>query len=202
VASLVLDRGLAPEEGLTMRAVKRSSLKPLARGPWLIGILLLGVGTVHGQAVSSSLPPGNGRELVATACSQCHGLALIVTLRDGAAGWKDAVDNMILRGAQLEPQEEKTVISYLANSFGPGNNPMRSGAGTVSLPNGPGKELIESRCTVCHDAGRITAANRTKEEWDVTVTHMLARGSIPATAEEARAMASYLAGQFGKTTAE
>lgn len=185
-----------------MRAVTRSPLKPLARGPGLIGLLLLGVGTLHGQAASSPLPPGNGRDLVATACSQCHGLALIVTLRDGAAGWKDAVDNMILRGAQLEPQEEKTVVSYLATSFGPGNKPMRTDKATATLPNGPGKELVESHCTLCHDAGRITETNRAKEEWDVTVKHMLARGSIPATAEEARAMASYLAGQFGKTTAE
>ncbi|MFY9695085.1 MAG: hypothetical protein WA776_04850 [Xanthobacteraceae bacterium] len=46
---------------------------------------------------ANPLPPGEGRDLVAVACSQCHYLGTIAKIRD-AAGWRVYVDNMVLRG--------------------------------------------------------------------------------------------------------
>ena len=37
---------------------------------------------------ANPLPPGDGRDLVAVACSQCHYLGTIAKIRDGAAGWR------------------------------------------------------------------------------------------------------------------
>jgi len=65
---------------------------------------VLGAATpLHAQTVSP-LPPGEGRDLVATACSQCHTLNVIMAGRDGPVGWKKHVYNMVLRGAQLTPR--------------------------------------------------------------------------------------------------
>lgn len=151
------------------------------------------------QSPANTLPAGNGRDVVAVACTQCHGLKLIMTLRDGPVGWKRFVDEMILRGAQLNPQEADTVAQYLAKSFGPGTAPMQSGLKSGPLPAGDGEKLVESHCALCHDFGRITTVARSKEEWNNTVSNMMARaGTNVATQDEISTMASYLASSFGK----
>ena len=157
------------------------------------------IGPMHAQSPANALPAGTGRDVVAVACTQCHGLKLIVALRDGPVGWKHFVDDMILRGAQLTPQEADTVAQYLAKSFGPGTSPMQSGLKTEPLPAGDGEKLVESHCALCHDLGRITTVTRSKEEWNNTVGNMMARaGTNVATQDEVLTMASYLAAHFGK----
>src|SRR5205085_4152689 len=122
---------------------------------------LLAASTVRAQ----TLPPGEGRELVATACSQCHTLAVIMAGRDGPVGWKRHVYNMVLRGAQLTPREAQTVVQYLITNFGPG----APATGSAPLPSGPGKELVETRCAVCHNLERATIVERHKRDWDTIV---------------------------------
>lgn len=152
---------------------------------------------IYAQSPSVTLPPGSGRDLVAVACTQCHGLKLIVALRDGPVGWQEFVHDMILRGAQLDPQEARLVIRYLANNFGPGNSPMQSNLETNPLPPGDGAKLVESRCTMCHDLGRITTVARSRQEWENTVRNMMERaGTNVATPEQVRIMTSYLVAHF------
>src|SRR5215470_12966669 len=67
----------------------------------------------------SALPAGDGRDLLATACSQCHPLNVIRSMREGAEGWKRHVYNMVTRGAQLNAREADMVVAYLAANFGP-----------------------------------------------------------------------------------
>jgi mono/diheme cytochrome c family protein len=100
-----------------------------------------------------ALPPGEGRDLLATACSQCHPLNVIRSMREGADGWKRHVYNMVTRGAQLNAREADKVVAYLAANFGP-TTPAAS-ATLVALPGGPGKDLVETRCTACHDLERV-----------------------------------------------
>lgn len=153
----------------------------------------------YAQSPANSLPAGTGRDLVAAACTQCHGLKMIVALRDGPVGWKHFVDDMILRGAQLTPQEADSVTQYLSKNFGPGTSPMQSGLKSEPLPSGDGEKLVESHCALCHDLGRITTVGRSKEEWNNTVGNMMARaGTNVATPAEVLTMASYLAAHFGK----
>src|SRR6202451_4170361 len=92
---------------------------------------------------ANPLPPGDGRDLVAVACSQCHYLGTIAKIRDGAAGWRVYVDNMVLRGAQLTPSEIDKVVDYLSLNLGPGAN--LPPAKPVKLPDGQGKDLVETR---------------------------------------------------------
>lgn len=153
------------------------------------------------QPAANALPAGSGKDIVAVACTQCHGLKLILALRDGPLGWKHFVDDMILRGAQLNPQEADTVAQYLAKNFGPGTSAMRSGLKSEPLPAGDGQKLVESHCALCHDLGRVTTITRSKNEWNNTVSNMMARaGTNVATQDEIQTMTSYLAANFGKKT--
>ena len=140
-----------------------------------------------------ALPPGEGRDMVAVACSQCHALNVIMSMREGQAGWRRHVTNMVTRGAQLTAREADTVIAYLAATFGPVATPA---ATLVTLPGGPGKELVEARCTACHDLERVAVIKRQKSEWPALVANMVGRGAV-ATPDEAQAIASYLASHFG-----
>ena len=122
-----------------------------------------------------------------------------MALRDGSVGWQILVNDMILRGAQLGPQEAATAIQYLSRNFGPAAGPMQVGKGeTQPLPSGPGQDLIQTHCTLCHDLSRVTASKRSKQEWNYTVTGMMSKVSGMATPKEIEIMSSYLAAQFGK----
>jgi cytochrome c5 len=140
------------------------------------------------------LPAGDGRDLVSVACSQCHYLGTIAKIRDGANGWRFYVNNMVLRGAQLTPPEIDTVVNYLTLNLGPGAN-LPPGK-PVKLPDGHGKDLVETRCGLCHDLERVAAAKRNKQQWPVIVADMVWRGAT-ATPDEAKAISDYLAANFG-----
>ena len=141
------------------------------------------------------LPPGDGHDLVAVACSQCHFLTTIAKIRDGAPGWRLYVNNMVLRGAQLTPAEAEKVVDYLALNLGPGIN--LPPAKPVTLPAGDGKQLVETRCGLCHDLERVVTAPRRKADWPVIVANMAEQGA-PVTADESKAISAYLAANFGK----
>jgi cytochrome c5 len=158
----------------------------------------------HAQA---TLPPGEGRDMLAVACSQCHALNVIMSVREGPAGWRRHVTNMVMRGAQLTPREADTVIGYLAANFGPGGVPAAGAspaagnspaakAAPVVLPDGDGKDLVAARCTACHDLERVATIKRQKADWPALVSNMVGRGAA-ATPAEAQTIASYLAAQFG-----
>src|SRR5262249_16816723 len=67
-----------------------------------------------------ALPAGPGHDIVAVACSQCHGLNAFTWLRQGDQAWRHQVYDMILRGSQISPSEIDTVVTYLTTNFGPG----------------------------------------------------------------------------------
>jgi len=155
--------------------------------------LVLAAAPARAQA-PAALPPGEGRDVLATACSQCHTLNVIRAMREGPEGWKRHVHNMVTRGAQLNAREADTVIAYLAANFGP--TAPAAAAVKVSLPAGPGKELVEARCTACHDLERVAVIKRQKADWPALVANMVGRGAV-ATPDEAQAITSYLASHFG-----
>jgi cytochrome c5 len=154
--------------------------------------LLVAASTPVLAQTGGPLPQGEGRDLVAVACSQCHALAPLTAMREGQAGWRRHVHNMVLRGAQLRPSEAETVINYLTANFGP----IPQGLGNVTLPEGPGKDLIEARCSACHDLERVALIKRSKRDWPAIVTNMVARGAAVAP-DEVQAIVAYLATHFG-----
>jgi cytochrome c5 len=100
---------------------------------------------------------------------------------------------MVLRGTQLTPREADTVIQYLITNFGP-----TAPATTASaLPSGPGKELVETRCAVCHNLERVTVVKRQKRDWETVVANMYERWGMSAP-DEVNAISAYLIAQFGR----
>ena len=104
---------------------------------------------------------------------------------------------MVLRGAQLNASEAETVIRYLSANFGPGAQAAAAqAAANLALPNGAGKELVETRCSACHDLERVAVIKRPKRDWPGIVANMVTRGAI-ATPDESQAIAAYLVAHFG-----
>lgn len=155
--------------------------------------LVVGVAAPALAQAPNPLPAGDGRDLVSVACSQCHYLGTIAKIRDGAAGWRWYVNNMVLRGAQLTPPEIETVVNYLTLNLGPGAN--LPPAKPINLPDGAGKNLVETRCALCHDLERVAAAKRNRGAWPTIVADMVWRGAT-ATTDEAKTISDYLAANF------
>jgi cytochrome c5 len=180
-----------------------------SRSVLLAGVLICVPRLVGAQAGAPELPPGEGRELVQKVCTSCHTLVPVMMKRDGEGGWRHTVARMVLqRQAQLLPSEFETVVRYLSAQFGPGTNQMQTGtlppgsfaggattAKAVRLPDGPGKQLVEVRCAMCHDLGRVVSFPRKEEEWDSITRNMLGRG--PQTPpEQVQSIIDYLSTHF------
>jgi mono/diheme cytochrome c family protein len=143
---------------------------------------------------TSALPPGDGRDIVAVACTQCHAPSVITQMREGPAGWRLQIYDMILRGAQVRPSEIEQAVAYLTVNFGPGIN-LPPPTAQVSLPEGAARELVEQRCSVCHGLERISAARRPPSEWHAIVLRMTVLGAS-VTADDAKRITNYLAENF------
>jgi mono/diheme cytochrome c family protein len=83
----------------------------------LTGTLLAACGSTSSPTASSSGGTSDGATLLQTRCSVCHGVNRVTSRTGTADEWKMVVDNMINRGAQLTPQEEQTLVTYLAQTY-------------------------------------------------------------------------------------
>ncbi len=61
-----------------------------------------------------------------------------------------------------------------------------------ALPDGPGKDLVESQCGSCHGLEQVQAHRDTQEGWQSLVDYMVSRG-MAATDAEVKTMTEYLA---------
>ena len=76
-----------------------------------------GAGTV--VALAQSLPDGEGRDLVRTACQDCHDLSPITNASFSRAEWDMVVKSMADMGANIKREDIPIIVNYLAASFGP-----------------------------------------------------------------------------------
>lgn len=97
------------------------------RGAWLglLGVILMG--GMAGEAWSQAeLPDGEGKEVVETACTACHGLAHFTGSRFSREDWEYVVNDMIGWGALITDQEVTVIVDYLTEHFGPEEQEERS----------------------------------------------------------------------------
>jgi len=80
---------------------------------------------------ATSLPEGEARAIILSACVQCHNLRNTVSQRKTADRWRRTVNEMIWRGTILTADEAETIIKYLAVSFG-SDKPMPAVSGKES----------------------------------------------------------------------
>lgn len=172
------------------------------------------VGLWPSSGVFAQTPPTdhqeNSEHLVNEVCTGCHGLAPIHQTVNGRSGWEQTVKEMVVRGAQLTPDEIRGVVEFLTEAYGPGKEPMRTlvvpvtrGAvpasfSEASLPQGKGKRELQALCTVCHDLGRIVSPRRSAEEWRHYVEIMLSRLGAPPAGETVAIIADYLSRNCGR----
>jgi competence protein ComEA len=69
------------------------------------------------------------------------------------------------------------------------------GAAAQSLPNGPGKEVFESVCSLCHSPTAPMGKQWTRTQWENKVIEML-QEEPEVTAEERAAIIEYLSTNF------
>jgi streptogramin lyase len=71
---------------------------------------------------------------------------------------------------------------------------------SLTLPDGTGKDLVEARCTTCHDVQRIVVKRSPLAEWEHTIDRMrgnMVQQNIPdITNQEAATIANYLTANF------
>jgi competence ComEA-like helix-hairpin-helix protein len=65
-----------------------------------------------------------------------------------------------------------------------------------TLPDGPGKAVVEKMCKGCHGLENIVRSRRTKDKWSDIVDDMIARGA-KGTDSEADEVVDYLSTHFG-----
>jgi hypothetical protein len=69
---------------------------------------------------------------------------------------------------------------------------MAGQAAAQSFPDGPGKEILEKKCSTCHAPEQVTTFGRSAEEWHEVVVNMIDLGA-EVTEEEAKVLVEYLA---------
>jgi mono/diheme cytochrome c family protein len=171
-------------------------MRTLILGAGVLAAVLAAAPAVTAQQQQApSLPPGNGRDVVAQACTLCHTLNTVLQLRQGADGWRSIVDYMVLHGAQLTPQQADQAVEYLATNFGPGVNVPQLTT-QVTLPDGRGKDLVATNCVICHGLDRIAASRRTPSDWQSVLARMQFLGA-PVSNTDRETIAAYLDTHFG-----
>jgi len=145
---------------------------------------------------TNPFPDGQGRDIIAQACTQCHQAGPITQLRMNEQGWRRQIYNMVLRGAQIGPGEIDTATAYLVEHYGPGVRVSGQANAEVKLPDGPGASLVAIGCTICHSLDRVTAANRPGKQWVPIIDRMVEIGA-PLDPQQVSQVLTYLEANYG-----
>ena len=154
-----------------------------ARGAaWFAITVLLAVATLAAQQSTSS-DDDKARTLVQSKCTRCHGLEEVQTAYLDKAGWTESVEFMRTKGADLQNEEVRIVVNYLAKAYS-------------QDPDADTKKLVEGSCGSCHGMDIVASAQKTKDEWNGVVREMISYGA-DIKEEQIPPMVEYLAKNYG-----
>jgi cytochrome c5 len=71
------------------------------------------------KAAVVELPEGDGKAIATENCQACHKLTNLTKAHKDLDDWKDTVQTMIDRGANVPPDKVDILVQYLAKNFGP-----------------------------------------------------------------------------------
>ena len=71
------------------------------------------------KAAVVELPEGDGKAIATENCQACHKLTNLTKAHKSLDDWKDTVQTMIDRGANVPADKVDTLVQYLAKNFGP-----------------------------------------------------------------------------------
>jgi mono/diheme cytochrome c family protein len=90
----------------------------------LLTILILILAACSAPAAAPAAEPAQvvvadhpGKALFESRCSTCHGLNMTEASKKDKLGWEATVERMVLAGAQLNEDQAKQVIDYLAVTY-------------------------------------------------------------------------------------
>ncbi len=143
---------------------KRTDLWKWRGGP--LG-LVLWLGFVSPAASQTQLPEGKGKDLVESACTQCHGLGYIVNSKLPREDWERIVHDMVSRGAPLLEEEIEVVVDYLTQHFGKDE----TSGGAIKEP--AAAKNSERRASVPYPFGTASANRRGARRWRFSPTFLV-----------------------------
>lgn len=164
----------------------------LERTKVLIALIVIGLFLIiPAQSQSESMPEGEGKALVSGVCTGCHALDMVLMQSKNRGEWENTVRDMISRGAQIFPDEQAAIVSYLAEHYG---------ANLTSASGSPqsAKDLFASKCFQCHGDAYWKNLKGNQKEWTGIIYRMVGRGAL-WTEEEINTMAEYLAQTRGRS---
>ena len=134
------------------------------------GLLLCGAMMTAAAALLAAQAPApvaadRGEQVMNAGCLSCHDLRPIQMTALDADGWSAVVAAMIEKGAQVEKPDLPILVEYLAKNHGP-------------LPEGAGKKILLTTCTVCHDLQRVRRTAASREHWGDILGAMLNEGAM------------------------
>jgi len=83
----------------------------------LLALAVVGVRAIAADAPPPP-PPGPGLDLINQRCIFCHNTVSIFSQRKTPEAWSATVEQMANRGAEVSPEEMKTIVDYLAKNYG------------------------------------------------------------------------------------
>jgi cytochrome c5 len=127
------------------------------------------------------LPEGDGKKILQTSCTACHGLDGVVKLHLDKDGWEGLVASMVSNGAQVDTKDMPVLIDYLVKNFGAatpaGQQPQAGAGGGSANSDAAAKKVLSDTCTACHDLDLVSDQHLSREEWLAIVNSMQAKGA-------------------------
>jgi len=90
----------------------------------------------------------------------------------------------------------RTIIAFLLIAAAP----ALAQESQLRLKDGPGRQLVEANCVMCHSLDYIPMNSPflDRKGWEASVTKMIKVMGAPIAEADAQKIADYLAGQYGK----
>ena len=184
---------------------------------WIIVAFLGPALTVHlgallqqGEAeLIATMPDGEGKKLVTTLCVGCHLLQIPLTQQKSSEQWRDTIDDMISRGAQIFDDEMELMVGYLSSHYGVESEPAQTSGASQQEKNLPqsaasdlsGEDLLSAECSQCHADTLWRDLRLDRTEWEELLDRMVEQGA-PWEAEEIGSMADLLSRSRGPSGTE
>lgn len=82
-----------------------------------------------GPAAAQTFPDGPGKEILEKKCSTCHAPEQVTTFGRSVDEWHEVVVNMVDLGAEVNEEEAKVLVEYLAKNW-----PLKDAAPPAGAP--------------------------------------------------------------------
>jgi cytochrome c553 len=163
----------------------------LARlGTWLTITAIAAALTVPADAQRTAqrpvvqAPDGPVRNIIIKNCTACHGIDDYAFYAMDRGGWQELLDtkHKQRRGIVLSTNDEKILLDYLVEEFGPDSTPFPRSyippeITTFFENDDDARAFMQQACTTCHSVDRVFDSRYPQQRWRAIVVDMRERGA-------------------------